>query len=166
MNYTVAQLKEYVETIDLSKKGQKDRLSLYLRIIESMERHNIKDLESRKDVANLGQLIESLIKAVKRGYEHGYYSRCNAIDYKDGGGGYEIKVSSSHNSLCTPFNKPIRTMFITPKGVALLSKATVQDLMDNCDSEYVKLHDNGIRLKISALELGKQVKWLNEVLGF
>jgi len=67
MNYTIENLKAYTETIDLTKKGQKDRLSLYLRIIESMERHNIQDLESRKDVANLGQLIESLIKAVKKG---------------------------------------------------------------------------------------------------
>jgi len=166
MNYTVAELKQYAQSIDLTKKGQKDRLSLYLRIIESMERHNIKDLESRKDVANLGQLIESLIKAVKKGYEHGYYSRCNVADYKDGTGAWEIKVSSSHNSLCTPFNTPKRVMFVTPKGVAVLSKVTVQDLMDNCNSEYVKLHENGIRLKISALELGKEVKWLNEVLGF
>jgi hypothetical protein len=38
--------------------------------------------------------------------------------------------------------------------------------METLESEYVKVHENGIRLKISALELGKQVKWLNEVLGF
>ena len=131
-----------------------------------MERHNIKDLESRKDVANLGQLIESLIKAVKNGYEHGYYSRCNVADYRDGNGEWEVKVSSSHNSLCTPFNTPKRVMFVTPKGIAVLRKATIQDLMETCDSEYVKLDKKGIKLKISALELGKQVKWLNEVLGF
>ena len=65
MNYTISELKNYVNNIDLSKKGQKDRLSLYIRIIESMEKHGIATLESRKDVANIGQLIESLIKAVK-----------------------------------------------------------------------------------------------------
>jgi hypothetical protein len=166
MNYTIAQLREYSQSIDLTKKGQKDRLSLYIRIIESMEKHGIKDLESRKDVANLGQLIESLIKAVKHGYESGFYSRCNVADLKDGNGAWEIKVSSSHNSLATPFNTPKRVMFVTPKGVAVLSKATISDLMETCESEYVKIDEKGIRLKINALELGKPVKWLNEVLGF
>ena len=166
MNYNVSQLREYVQTIDLTKKGQKDRVSLYNRIIESMERHNIKDIEAREDVPNLGQLIESLIKAVKNGYEHGYYSRCNSADYKDGNGEWEIKVSSSHNSLATPFNTPKRVMFVTPKGIAVLSKATITELLETQDKEYVKLHENGIKLKISALELGKKVKWLNEVLGF
>ena len=166
MNYTVNELKNYIETIDLSKKGQKDRISLYIRIIESMEKHGIATLESRKDVANIGQLVESLIKAVKHGYENGFYSRCNMADMKDGNGAWEIKVSSSHNSLCTPFNTPKRVMFITPKGVAVLSKATISDLMETLESEYVKVHENGIRLKINALELGRQVKWLNEVLGF
>ena len=122
--------------------------------------------EKNAKKSQTGRMIESLIKAVKKGYEHGYYSRCNVADYKDGNGAWEIKVSSSHNSLCTPFNKPKRVMFVTPKGVAVLSKATISDLMESCDSEYIKLDDKGIRLKISALELGKQVKWLNEVLGF
>lgn len=166
MNATYSDILVKRNSIDLSKKGQADAYDLYTRILSAMDKHHISTLETRSDF-NLGQLLEALTKAVKLGYEQGFYSKAHNADIKDGNGAWEIKVSPSTYSLCTPLTKAVRVIFITKSGAYTLTKAQVAELLEqDYSDEYIKLADKGVRLKPTVAELGKPLTWLNEVLGF
>ena len=166
---TSTRVLEYAYGLDLTKKGQKDRQDLALRLANAMgtKTVDIKD-DSKQGQLNLGQAFEGFIKADRMNLEHARFSKCNSKDLEFKNGSYEIKVSTSTYSLCTPLVAPTRTIFISKNGAVLLSKATLKEVFDNPYKyqDYVKIEETGLRLKPTIAELGTPIKWLNEKLGF
>lgn len=158
------QVLEYAYGLDLTKKGQKDRQDLSLRLANAMKDIT---LECKKDF-NLGQLFEGFIKADRMHLDHARFSKCNTKDLEFKNGSYEVKVSTSTYSLCTPLVAPTRTIFISKNGAVLLSKSTLEEVFNNPYEyqDYVKIEETGLRLKPTIAELGTPIKWLNEKLGF
>lgn len=122
--------------------------------------------ECKKDF-NLGQLAESIIKAVINGYDVGYYARANAKDHEDGRSEIEIKMTANNKDLATPLTQPIRTWFITPQGAYTISKKTLVEVFANpyAYMDYIKITNTGLRLKPKAIALGQPNKMVNEILG-
>lgn len=175
-NVTVQDLIVELNTIQLKidnapttkeRKRQLTRYDMLKRIIVATEKSGIKTLDTKSDVVNFGQLVDGLIEAHRKGYAHGHYSRAHNADYTDGKGEYEIKTTTNDYDVATSFKKPMRTLFVTPKGVGILTKKVVAELMTaTATNHYVKVDSTGVRPKISCVELVKPLKWLNELLGF
>lgn len=116
---------------------------------------------------NIGELVDSFINTVRSG-ENSRYAKAWQDDFRDGKGAWEIKVSLNCYSLCTPLEKPMRTLLVTSSGAYLISKKALIDIFDNPYDyqDYIKMEVDGLRLKPAITELGKPCKWLNELLGF
>ena len=168
MLLTQKMVQNELNSLDLTNKSQKNRYPMMSLLLDTMERYDIQAVESRQDVFNLGQGMEGLVKAIYHDYKVGYFARCNSKDFELKRGSYEIKTSPSIYSLCTPVTKAQRIVFISMNGAYLISKAEVQDILDNPFEYEVKIESNGsVRFKPNLInQVGKPLKWLNDVLGF
>lgn len=165
---TSSQVLEYAYGLDLSKQGQLDRQDLALRLANAMNgiTVDVKD-DTKQNQLNLGQAFEGFIKADRFNLEHARFSKCNEEDLTYKNGSYEIKVSTSTYSLCTPLTKAIRVIFITKTGAYYFTKKQVSEWLElRKSNKYIRVKDGGICFKPTCDELGKPVKWLNDLLGF
>lgn len=116
---------------------------------------------------NMGQILEGFVKTLKTG-SNSRWSKCYQNDLEDGNGAWEIKVSLNCYNLATPLVKPVRTLFITNSGAYSLTKKQLEEIFSEPYDfqDYIKMDTKGLRLKPQIAEIGKPVKWLNEILGF
>ena len=116
---------------------------------------------------NMGQIIEGFIRSLKT-HKNERWGKCYEADLEDGNGSWEIKTSLNCYNLATPLVKPTRTIFITNSGAYSLTKKQLEEIFQEPYDfqDYIKMDKKGLRLKPQIAEIGKPVKWLNEVLGF
>lgn len=168
IDYTSQDILNYANNLDLTKSGQKDRQALAFRLARAMgtKTVGVKD-DTKLGQINLGQVFESFIKADRLNLDYARFSKCNAEDLEYANGSYEIKVTTSANSLSTPLCKAVRTIFVSKNGAVLFSKEQIAEWLElRKSNEYIRVKDGGICFKHKASEFGKPVKWLNDKLGF
>jgi len=154
-----------------SRKDKNATVFMYSKVVEFLE-NNGGTLETRFD-GSLGQLYESMVKRVLFGYENGYYSKANSVDYKMNKNKVvvDVKVSTNCKDLCTPIKSATKIMFITPQGAYLIDKKTIKEVLENVESydcvkyKYPSEPEKGIVLKLNAIELGEYQAELSKGLG-
>ena len=144
-----------------------NRIELYRKALKIMVDLDIAQVETRKDWS-LGHIHEALHNACYTHEKVAKFARAWQPDYKQGRTEVEIKVSVNSKDLATPIRKPTRVHFLTVNGWVEITKKTMVEIFENHEdfAEYVKVKGDGLVLKVKAHELGKPIKFLNELYGF
>lgn len=173
MLYDYNQMDEIIQN-NIDNKGIKSyglkaiNLSIVMKnvVVETMKRNNI-IVSMRKD-GNMGQAIEGLIKAILNDTQIGIYSKANECDYNDLRSEIEIKTTINSKDLCTPLTQPKRVWLVTPTGTYTINKKDLEIVFANPNKfkRFVKIENKGLRLKPTAIELGKPNNLLNKILCY
>lgn len=170
---TLEELEKQASTCNANKgesytKSDKAKTQkVYDSMVYAMKTLEVAKVETRKDFS-LGQLGEGLHNCAYNHAKTARYAKAFGLDFEDGKGEIEVKVSVNTKDLCTPLTKAVRVHLMTANGWFAISKKTLESVFENPEDykDFVKVTPKGLRLKLNAVELGTPIKALNKVFGF